>query len=420
MPRSATRAVAIVVATMFAVGSADARADDAQPFPLVFNAFGTIGATYSSERGADFVTAAYKSTGAGYSRPWSASVDSLVGGQVSVEITPSWSAVVQVIAEQNHDDRYVPHVEWANLKYQFTPDFSVRVGRIALPTFLLTESRKVGYAIPWARPPIEVYGLVPITNNDGVDATYRLSIGSAVNTLQLTAGRSQLEFPANGSVAATVKARKTATLAETFETGFATLHFSAGRTTVTIPQFAPLFDGFRQFGPMGAAIADRYDVHDRRTTFVGVGGSYDPGDWFAMAEWGEINSRSIVGRNTGWYLSGGYRIDRFTPYATYATMRGHATTSDPGLAVGSLPPGAAASAAALNAALDASLLAQAKTQSTVSLGVRWDLVKNGAVTFQFDRIHLGAGSAGSLVNLQPGFQRGGKLDLVTANFSFVY
>jgi hypothetical protein len=101
-------------------------------------------------------------------------------------------------------------------------------------------------------------------------------------------------------------------------------------------------------------------------------------------------------------------------------FRAHGTTSDPGLPLGSLPPSATATAAALDAALDASLAARGKTQRTISFGGRWDLFSNGALKLQFDRTHHGAGSAGSLVNLQPGFQPGGKVDVISANFSFVY
>ena len=59
----------------------------------------------------------------------------------------------------------------------------------------MTDSRKIGYANPWVRPPVEVYRLVPVTSNDGVDVSYRLRVRSATNTFQVTAGRSDSRFP---------------------------------------------------------------------------------------------------------------------------------------------------------------------------------------------------------------------------------
>ena len=77
-----------------------------------------------------------------------------IGLQATANFAPNFSGVVQVITQQRFDDSYVPTIEWANLKYQFTPDLSARIGRIALPTFLVSDYRTVGYAIPWIRTPV--------------------------------------------------------------------------------------------------------------------------------------------------------------------------------------------------------------------------------------------------------------------------
>jgi len=90
---------------------------------------------------------------------------------------------------------------------------------------------------------------------------------------------------------------------------------------VTITAFDPLFDAFRQFGPQGAGIADKYDVDDRIVSFFGFSASYEPGDWFAMAEWGRVDTHSVLGTKTGWYTSGGYRFGKVTPFVTYAQVR---------------------------------------------------------------------------------------------------
>jgi hypothetical protein len=85
----------------------------------------------------------------------------LIAAQVTANFTRKLSGVLQVLSEQNPDNSYWPHIRWADIKYQFTPEFSARVGRIVLPSFLMSDVRKVGYAFLWVRPPIEVYGLVP-------------------------------------------------------------------------------------------------------------------------------------------------------------------------------------------------------------------------------------------------------------------
>lgn len=151
---------------------------------FTFSGFGTFGLVHSSEDRADFTdNSRFQPNGAGYTHPWSSDVDSRIGAQVTASFTPQLSAVVQVIAEQNYDNTYKPHVEWANIKYRVTPNFSLRAGRTVLSSFLFSDTRKVGYTIAWVRPPVDLYGLVPITGSDGMDARYEFQAGDAVNTV---------------------------------------------------------------------------------------------------------------------------------------------------------------------------------------------------------------------------------------------
>src|SRR5580693_539910 len=180
--------IAIVIASYAARAySAESTADSA-PSMFSFNGFGTLGVVHSSEHDADFTSTIFKPNGAGYTHDWSPDVDSLIGAQVIANFTPQLSAMLQVISQQNYDDTYTPHVEWANLKYELTPEASIRVGRIVLASFLVSDTRNVGYANPWVRPPVEVYSLVPIDSSDGVDASYRLNWGQLVQTFVGTYG----------------------------------------------------------------------------------------------------------------------------------------------------------------------------------------------------------------------------------------
>jgi hypothetical protein len=265
-----------------------------------------------------------------------------------------------------------------------------------------------------------MYAMVPVTHNDGLDASYRFTTGSLAHNVQVTMGRSDSSFPSSsGFEPGEAKARELVAANLATEMGYATLRLSAGKANLTIDSLRPFFDAFRQFGPAGAAIADKYSLDDRRVTFVGVGASYDPGRWFAMAEWARFDTRSVVGRKSAWYVSGGHRISKFTPYATYASLKAESETSDPGLPLAGLPPEAAAAAAFLNATLNSQLAIQ-PTQKTASLGVRWDFAKNAALKVQYDHIRLGASSRGTFGNVQPGFQLGGTVRIVSAAVDFVF
>jgi hypothetical protein len=418
------RALAACVIALLTWQSAIALADNGPgnapgDLPMFsFDGFGTLGVVHSSEDNAEFTGSLLTPTGAGFGHSWSAAVDSLIAAQMTANVTSKLSAVLQIVSEQNYDDTYTPHMEWANVKYQFTPDFDVRIGRTALPVFMLTDTRLVRYAIPWVRLPVELYELVPVTSNDGVDASYGMSMGAGTNTVHFTAGGSDSRLPL-GDTIGTIHARGLRTISDTFEEDFATLRVTYGRSHVTIAEFDSLFDGFRQFGPQGVAIADQYDFDNRVVKFFGMGASYDPGKWFVMSELGHFSTDSVLGDNLGWYVSGGPRLGRFTLFATYAARKVESNRSDPGLTVTGLPPAQAIAAAQLNAILNEELGAIA-VQRTISAGVRWDFMKDLDFKLQFDHTRNGAGSPGILQDLQPGFKSGGTVNLISASLDCVF
>ncbi len=398
-------ATALLAGALYATGAcAHAGEDDASMFS--FSGFGTVGLVHSSEDQADFTSNYFKPNGAGYSHGWSADVDSLIGGQVTANFTPRLSAILQIIAEQNYDNSYRPHMEWANIKYQFTPDISIRAGRIVLPAFLVSDYRKVGYINPWVRPPVDVYRLMPVSNSDGIDASYRVRVGELINTVWGSYGKSESRHPAGGAV----KARSIWGIFNTAEYGPLTAHIAYLKADVTVESVNALFDAYRLFGPEGIAIADKYDAANKPFSFLTLGASYDPGSWFIMGEWGSVESHSVLGKVTAWYASAGYRLGNVTPYVTYAQMDPD-NLSDPGLAA----PGAAG----LNSALN-SLLSSKPSQRTISVGGRWDFKKNAALKLQYDHTRIDAGSAGILTNTQPGFQLGGEVNVISATIDFVF
>jgi hypothetical protein len=137
-----------------------------------------------------------------------------------------------------------------------------------------------------------------------------------------------------------------------------------------------------------------------------------------MGEWGRSRSESFIGVTTGWYVSGGYRIRKFTPYLAYAQVT-ERVTSAPGLSLSGLPATVAPIAAALNSGLNASI-ASRPVQYTSSIGVRWDFMKDFDLKLQFDRMNLGAGSVGTLTNIQPGFAPGSTVYLFSAALDVVF
>ncbi|MEB0135267.1 hypothetical protein QN362_07975 [Actimicrobium sp. CCC2.4] len=414
-----TRLTSIALSALLLAASS-ARADDSATSTLptfMISGFGTIGMARSSEHRADYTNSpSTKPNGTGISRNWSPDLDTRLGLQIAATITPSLSAVFQVISQQQYDNSYRPTVEWANIKYAITPDLTVRVGRIAFPTFLAGDYRNVGYAMPWVRPPVELYSrMIPMTANDGIDASYRSYIGEATNTLQLSYGSDVLRSPGLSSPS---KVQNIAGLFNTFSSGPATLRVSYQRGRIIVPSSDAFFNLYRQFGPAGTVIADNYSFDHKPISFLSLGASYDPGDWFLMSEWGSGKFSSVLGNQTAWYASGGYRLGTWTPYLTYSTSKKHSPTSDPGLDPAGLPAFAAGSAGALNGALNA--LLRPSTSATISLGTRWDVGSNVALKLQLDHTRPTAGSSAGLIHITPGYRPDAGFNVLSLTVDFVF
>lgn len=402
-----------VIAIALAALPASAQADEARNWS--FSGFGTASMVHSSLRDADYTNTVLKVNGAGYTRSWSTDVDSRLGAQLDLAMNKQLSGVLQVVSEQGVDGSYTPHVEWFNIKYQVTPDLSVRFGRIALPIFLAADYRKAGYAYPWARTPVELYDAIPISNSDGIDITYRWRTGDVKHVTQASLGRTDIKT----TTMSRAKARQLAGISHTVEMGAASARLSLMTADLSVDLARDLFNGFRQFGPQGVAIADKYDVIHKRADGISFGANYDPGDWFVMGEIGRLNARSFLGDKVALYASGGYRFGTLTPYVTYAHVWSKGSNSDPGLSTLGLPPPLAAAAGQLNAGLG-SLLATIAVQSTRTAGVRWDFAPNLALKLQVDHVQPGIGSTGTLLNMQPSYRPGAALNVTSVVLDFVF
>lgn len=398
-----------------ALAAAPAHAGQESGPAWTFGGFGTVGLTHSDYDQADYTSTILKSNGAGVTDSVSPALDTRLGAQLGVTFNKKWSGVLQVVSEQRYSGSYKPAVEWVNIKYQATPDLALRVGRIALPIFLAADYRKAGYAIPWVRTPVEVYGGVPISNNDGADVVYRWQTGGFKHVTQAFFGKTHIHLTDTTHVAA----HGIAGVTHTIEHGPLTLRASAFRSTLNTNILRDLFNGFRQFGPQGVAIADKYDVIDKRMDGLAIGFNYDPGQWFLTAEGGSMNGHSFLGKSLGMFASAGYRHGAFTPYLTYSRTDAQSPTTDPGLSTAGLPPAYAFAAMKLNAGLAETLKTRA-SQTSVSAGMRWDFRPDMALKVQYDRVLTRDGSRGTLINLEPGFKSGTPVHVTSAVLDVVF
>ena len=358
----ATGAVVVMLGAASAAHAGDA------PSMFTLSGFGTLGATYSSLHTADYAGGAFEPYGAGASRNVDFADDSRVGVQLTARFTNKLSALVQVVSRNNYDNSFTPTLEWANVSYAFTPDVNLRVGRIELPTFLTSDYREVGYANPWVRVPPELYDVVPITNSDGVDGSYRSHLGPVTNTLHLIYGKSTFH-----AVPGPIRVEGTGIFGafDTVEYRALTTHVGYLRASVSVP-FAS-----------GLPVA-----------VYSAAASLDLARWFVQAEVARATVRGLTPGYIAGYATAGVRIGKFTPYVTYAVEH----------------------------SLDRPVLSENINtgQRSASAGMRWDFAKNVDLKVQYDHVWTPAGSIGLFMNPQPGYQLGSGANVATATLDFVF
>ena len=365
----------LLASAVLALLGAAAHADDAKPSMFSLSGFGTLGAAHSDNRQADFVSSVFRPNGAGYTQSTSAAVDSKLGLQVTATPTDKITAVVQLIAQQRYDDSYVPNVEWANVSYQFTPDFSARVGRVVWPLFLRSDTINVGYANYSVRSSAELAAEMPNTSSDGIDATYKFKWGDAVDSVTMLYGKSNVNYPGDGNK---LKVSDIMGVSNVYESDALTVHLA-------YMQMKYLF-----VFPGGSPDKVRLPMYT-------AGFNYDPGAWFITGDFLHAPD-PYYGRMRAFSLGGGMRFGKFTPYASYSEFK-QVTVGSIG---GELPH---------------------DKQSTSTVGLRWDFMKNFDLKLQYD--HIKSGDVAtifpiSLANIQPGFLDRPRANILSAVVDFVF
>jgi hypothetical protein len=128
--------------------------------------------------------------------------------------------------------------------------------------------------------------------------------------------------------------------------------------------------------------------------FLSLGANYDPGNWLLTAEWVRVvnyDARQVRVVRSAWNLAGAYRLGQWMPFASFSALK-------PLSATGAAPV----------------------SQKTVAGGLRWDFMRNADLKLQWDHVQLGDNSIGTLQSVQPGFPRGGSLNVLSLAFDFVY
>jgi hypothetical protein len=370
--------------------------------PITVSGFGTGALTRTDNDGAEF-TRLNQVNGA--AKDWRTGVDSNLGLQVTAKWSDTISFTAQGLVRKYgvHDD-YQAELAWAFAKFKLNEDFSLRVGRIGMPVYFISDVRNVGYANTMLRPPTEMYRQVTFDSADGGDITYQHSFGDNTVTAQFAVGNAKVR----SSDGYKVDFKPVIAAQVLLERGPFTYRIGHARTEFTVGDNPRLDSLSTTLGALRLTNAlNELAYKDVKGQFNSVGISMDYNNIVGLAEYAKRKSDSrLVQDTTSWYAMLGYRFGKVLPYYVHGDVK-----QDSARQLSSLP-----ASGPLTAGVNS--LIRAGLQTTDGVGVRWDFYKSAALKVQVDRVNTRDGN-GYFANAKPGFA-GSTVNVYAAAIDFVF
>ena len=384
--------------------------------------FGTGALTWTNTDKAEF---ARPNQASGADKNVTTGVDSNFGVQADYAVNSWLSVTGQGLVRKDAQDDFGAELAWAFAKAKVSDDVAIRVGRMGLPAFMISDYRNVGYANTMLRPPAEVYSQMLFNTVDGADVIWQHSYGDTTYTAQFAVGKSKVDIAGGPSL----EGRRVTALNLVAEHGPLTVRFGRvdGRLTLNgSTSLATLLGSLNKVATgykfaQAAQLATDIDVRDKKASFTSLGATLDWNDIVVQSEYAKRKTDSYINDTTSWYVMGGYRIGKFLPYYSHAKLSidGNVHNGMPAACPAGYPAACTPTLASLNGIvsnLRYTGVSQGE-QQTDTIGLRWDFRSSVALKVQFDRVRPNK-AAGLLINAQPGFKGPVTVGAVALDFVF--
>lgn len=375
---------------------------------ISLHGFGTLGIVRTNNENAQFIRDLSQPGGAG--TQWTAKVDSLLGLQANIRFSPSTEAVLQAVTRYHASESYQPELTWAFLRHDFSPDFSLRGGRLGTELYMLGDSRLVGYSNLSVRPPPDFYGSLVFSYIDGMDVSATLPVAAGLLKGKLFAGQSPEKSSFAPGISWDLQGAK-------LVGGY--LDYLRGPWQVRLSHAQVRFGHESPFDTLLQATGDPLSgvpylslvpdmaMANRRTHFSSIGLVYDQGPLNVQFMLNQIRHDSpAYADSKAAYAQAAYRLGAVTPYLGVSRSLSQ---------VGALPTSAIAGVDDITASLVTQSFVD---QHTYTLGGRWDMQKNLALKAQVDWIRGTPSSVFLLKETQPGW--GGNMTVFSLALDFVF
>ncbi len=359
---------------------------------------------------------------------WSAKNNSNLGIQLDASFNQQWSAGFQMILEDRFENDLEKSISWAFIRYRFSPNSTIKLGRITPDLYMLSEYRKIGFAYLWVRPPVEFYSPLAFDWFDGFDYTYTTIAGSGTLFGKIQLGQTTNTFSRDGdSYELSVKPAISFSLNwenDTWGYRASIVHLTID-TDEYFPGTEPLGEGLEQvtqLWPQAESYRQSLNANDASFKYFGLGAQYTPERWQIQAEVNHIlTDLEALGDFSSGYVSVGRHFGSATLYSMVAKVRSSKQYSEIDDAP-TLPPPFDVQQPQLDL-LEAGLNLYRQSipvdQHTLSIGMRWDIRYDLALKLQVDRSWVSA-YASALWDQKDTNPEDETLNAFTINLNYVF
>lgn len=367
--------------------------------------FGTLGAVRTTSDHVEFVRDLSQARGA--TDKWTGKTDSALGLQANWQVNPQWQAVAQVLSRYRFDRTFHPELAWAFVKFEPSPNLSLRAGRLGTEFFMLADSRWVGYSFLTVRPPGDYFWHLPFYSIHGADASLAVPLGEGVVRGKVFYGHSRGHIPLADEQ---WDIRRSPMLGGYLEYQLGGLQLRGSYANIRFRNDLPLAPVLAKEKNIAlpAAAAQYLRTSDTRTHYYSLGLVYDKGAFQAQLMLNHIDqgTRALSDSNAG-YLLLGYRIGKVTPFVGYSRVL---SSERPKPSLGDPLADAVAGYVIEDSHSD---------QKTIFAGARWDVARNAALKAQWDGIR---GDSSSLFPYRKDDRArwSGRMDVFSVSLDFVF
>ncbi|SLM28820.1 conserved hypothetical protein [Desulfamplus magnetovallimortis] len=323
---------------------------------------------------------------------WTWKLDSRIGLQADYRASDNITFVLQGVLRDQVELTPRSSIESAYVNVKPSPWIDLRLGRLGYDAFLMSDTRNVGYAYIWVRPPTEFYGWIPVFSVDGIDSAFTINKWDAQWRIKAQLGQSRdVAFPM-GDETYDFKTKYTYSFTLSRESG--PFRIKAGYSQFIAKNeaspFAPLHAGldaiaeetatfFPQISAEASDLRKNMSFKDIMVGYTTIGAAYDDGSWIAQAEFGHSSSTAdALPLGDMAYLGVGHRFFDWTPYLLFSIV---IPNNDKRMPVNDW---SAIGQEDFYSQVLHFVNSTRLEQQTFSLGVRWDFHNKAALKIQWD------------------------------------